>query len=138
MAVRKGLGRGLDSMFPKYTQTDETAGSNDAAKEEEKGRRKKTEQKTDVVSAVRKPAKAPSDDRSQKEADAQSGPVMVKISRVEPNRNQPRTNFNEDLIYWALSIIQSEDYVLLGDFPLLQISEICAILLTVNVMSKTR
>ena len=47
MAVRKGLGRGLDSMFPKYTQTDETAGSNDAAKEEEKGRRKKTEQKTE-------------------------------------------------------------------------------------------
>lgn len=109
MAVRKGLGRGLDSMFPKYTQTDETAGSNDAAKEEEKGRRKKTEQKTDVVSSVRKPAKAPSDDRSRKEADAQSGPVMVKISRVEPNRNQPRTNFNEDaLLELAESIKQVE------------------------------
>lgn len=30
------------------------------------------------------------------------------------NQNE-RTNFNEDLIYWTLSIIQSDDYVLLGD-----------------------
>lgn len=37
------------------------------------------------------------------------------IAELPLVNQRERTNFNEDLIYWALSIIQSEDYVLLGD-----------------------
>lgn len=103
MAVRKGLGRGLDSMFPRYTQTDDAAGEKDTGKVEEKSRPKKTEQKKpeqkkDNTSASSQSVKSSSTDRVQKEEGSENGPIMVKISRVEPNRDQPRKNFNEDAL----------------------------------------
>ena len=71
MAGKRGLGRGLDSMIPKKPR--ESADSDDA---------KKRAQKTDG------PA----------EKESASPEKLVKITKVEPNRNQPRKVFNEDAL----------------------------------------
>ena len=73
MAVKKsGLGRGLDALFPDKSPQErpKTAVS-----------REKTE------SALKKEAILP-----------KSAETLVKISKVEPNRNQPRKQFNEDAL----------------------------------------
>ena len=75
MAGKRGLGRGLDSMIPRK------AGENTAA--EKKG------------------AAAGKSDGSDKDhvQSTETGPErMVKLSKVEPNRNQPRKVFNEDAL----------------------------------------
>ena len=67
MAVkRNGLGKGLDSLIP--NKTDKTAKPT-----EKKAETKKTEEK-------------PTD----------TGEILVKINQVEPNREQPRKEFDED------------------------------------------
>lgn len=70
MAVKKsGLGRGLDALFPeKSTQV--------------KQQNSKTE-KNDLSAALEKNAK-------------NDGVLMVKLSKIEPNREQPRKKFDED------------------------------------------
>ena len=73
MAAKKsGLGRGLDALFPEKTVH---------SKQEEKPVQK-------AVSA---------DDEKEKET-AGSGIKTVKISKVEPNREQPRKKFDEDAL----------------------------------------
>ena len=75
MAAKKsGLGRGLDALFPEKTVH---------SKQEEKPVQK-------AVSA---------DDEKEKETEtAGSGIKTVKISKVEPNREQPRKKFDEDAL----------------------------------------
>lgn len=75
MAAKKsGLGRGLDALFPEKTVH---------SKQEEKPVQK-------AVSA---------DDEKEKETKtAGSGIKTVKISKVEPNREQPRKKFDEDAL----------------------------------------
>lgn len=70
MAAKKsGLGRGLDALFPeKSTQV--------------KQQNSKTE-KNDLSAALEKNAK-------------NDGVLMVKLSKIEPNREQPRKKFDED------------------------------------------
>ncbi len=63
MAVKKGLGKGLDSLIA------------------DKG----------VKSTEKKPAAAPS-------AEKTDGAVLVSITKVEPNREQPRKKFDEDAL----------------------------------------
>ncbi len=71
MAVRgKGLGKGLDSLIPNAT-----------------GPNKKTETKTSKQAAV-----APEVSKTNEHAS------IVKITMVEPNRKQPRKNFDEDAL----------------------------------------
>lgn len=73
MAAKKsGLGRGLDALFPEKTVH---------SKQEEKPVQK-------AVSA---------DDKKEKET-AENGIKTVKISKVEPNREQPRKKFDEDAL----------------------------------------
>ena len=73
MAAKKsGLGRGLDALFPEKTVH---------SKQEEKPVQK-------AVSA---------DDKKEKET-AENGIKTVKISKVEPNRQQPRKKFDEDAL----------------------------------------
>lgn len=69
MAVKRGgLGKGLDSLIP-----DKSSGASAAPK---------TEVKTKIVEKiVEKPAE-----------------VKVKISKIEPNKEQPRKNFDEDAL----------------------------------------
>ena len=78
MAVkRNGLGKGLDSLIPK-----------------------KNEKKPKTSAKI--------DDREKKEEEVlKSGEIMVKINQVEPNRDQPRKDFDEDaLVELADSIKQ--------------------------------
>lgn len=73
MAAKKsGLGRGLDALFPEKTVH---------SKQEEKPVQK-------AVSV---------DDKKEKET-AENGIKTVKISKVEPNREQPRKKFDEDAL----------------------------------------
>ena len=74
MAVKKsGLGRGLDALFPEKTT-------------QEKPKSEKTEKKQ------------PTEKIKQEEKRAKSGEMLVKISKVEPNREQPRKHFDEDAL----------------------------------------
>ncbi len=78
MAVkRNGLGKGLDSLIPN-----------------------KNEKKPKTSAKI--------DDREKKEEEIlKSGEIMVKINQVEPNRDQPRKDFDEDaLVELADSIKQ--------------------------------
>lgn len=75
MAAKKsGLGRGLDALFPEKTSQDKTK----AAKT---SREKSDEKKPEIVS---------------EKAASPGSELKVKISSVEPNRSQPRKQFDED------------------------------------------
>ncbi len=89
MAVRKvALGKGLDSLIPK-------ANTKVAVKEEVK---EKTEEVKEVLNTK---------ENSKEEISEKSLEQIVKISSVEPNREQPRKQFDEDaLIELADSIKQ--------------------------------
>ena len=84
MAGRKnGLGRGLDALFPdKKTASEENEGKFTA----------KVEKKTEPAVKV-KNVKERTETPRQKKV-----PMMVKISMVEPNQNQPRKQFDEDAL----------------------------------------
>ena len=70
MAVkRKGLGKGLDSLIP--DKSDQVAKPSLSSKKETDGTKKETKS---------------------------NGYVMVKINEVEPNREQPRKDFDEDAL----------------------------------------
>ena len=73
MASKKGLGRGLDILIPKEKKT---------TKEE-------TEKKTADISIAAK---------DKEENQKQIYDFLVDIKKVEPNRNQPRKQFDEDAI----------------------------------------
>ena len=84
MSGRKnGLGRGLDALFP-YKKT--------ASKENEVKFTAKVEKKTEPAVKV-KNVKERTETPRQKKV-----PMMVKISMVEPNQNQPRKQFDEDAL----------------------------------------
>lgn len=72
MAVKKGLGKGLDSLIP-------------AAPKGEAAQKKNNVSKTEKSS-------------EQKEKTVEKQEMMVKISLVEPNREQPRKVFEEDAL----------------------------------------
>ena len=70
MAVkRNGLGKGVDSLIPNRNEKTEKDNTNNVNKSAEK------EEKT-----------------------AKTGEIMVKINQVEPNREQPRKDFDEDAL----------------------------------------
>ena len=84
MAVRKnGLGRGLDALFPDKKT---------ASEENEVKFTAKVEKKTEPAVKV-KNVKERTETPRQKKV-----PMMVKISMVEPNQNQPRKQFDEDAL----------------------------------------
>ncbi len=75
MAIKKtGLGRGLDALFP------------------EKAPEKKAPVKSTAKSAEVKKEKSPAAEEVKKTE------MLVKISMVEPNRSQPRKQFDEDAL----------------------------------------
>ena len=84
MAGRKnGLGRGLDALFPDKKT---------ASKVNEVKFTAKVEKKTEPAVKV-KNVKERTETPRQKKV-----PMMVKISMVEPNQNQPRKQFDEDAL----------------------------------------
>lgn len=75
MAIRKsGLGKGLDSLIPPSKSVNKS------------GEKVKEEQPVSQETAK----------KSEKKSDAESGELKLKISLVEPNREQPRKQFDED------------------------------------------
>lgn len=77
MAAKKsGLGRGLDALFP-----EKSVPSKSVAKD--------TREKAAVHSIK---------NDEKKEEKISDGPMIVKISKVEPNREQPRKKFDEDAL----------------------------------------
>jgi ParB family chromosome partitioning protein len=77
MAAKKtGLGRGLDALFPDAKTID---------KEKDKKPKVKSEQNT-------------ADKKTSSSEKERTSELMVKISSVEPNRNQPRKRFDEDAL----------------------------------------
>ena len=81
MAARKtgGLGRGLDALIPaKTAPTEKTSPKNTTDTSGENNQ---------AASVQEKEAAVPT-----------NGEMMVKLSKVEPNRSQPRKQFNEDAL----------------------------------------
>lgn len=76
MAVKKkGLGRGLDALFPEKTETT----SESTAEKENSG----------TSSKIKK---------AEPESNITGSEMLVKISKVSPNRDQPRKHFDEDAL----------------------------------------
>lgn len=74
MAVkRNGLGKGLDSLIPAKT----VKSANETEKKESQTNKEQS---------------------SSNQADAKSGESFLKINQVEPNRDQPRKDFDEDAL----------------------------------------
>ena len=88
MAGRKnGLGRGLDAFFPDRTSVVKEPARKTITKTV------KTEKKSDVAEKQTNPTVA-----KKQTADSKTGAMIVKISNVEPNMDQPRKQFDEDAL----------------------------------------
>ena len=88
MAGRKnGLGRGLDAFFPDRTSVVKEPARKTTTKTV------KTEKKSDVAEKQTNPTVA-----KKQTADSKTGAMIVKISSVEPNMDQPRKQFDEDAL----------------------------------------
>ena len=88
MAGRKnGLGRGLDAFFPDRTSVVKEPARKTITKTD------KTEKKSDVAEKQTNPTVA-----KKQTADSKTEAMIVKISSVEPNMDQPRKQFDEDAL----------------------------------------
>lgn len=77
MAGKKsGLGRGLDALFPEKT----------------------VQSKPKTVKTVKEEKKVAVDTKKSSQQEISNGERMMKISMIEPNREQPRKKFDEDAL----------------------------------------
>ena len=77
MAGKKsGLGRGLDALFPEKT----------------------VQSKPKTVKTVKEEKKVEVDTKKSSQQETSNGERMMKISMIEPNREQPRKKFDEDAL----------------------------------------
>lgn len=77
MAGKKsGLGRGLDALFPEKT----------------------VQSKPKTVKTVKEEKKVVVDTKKSSQQETSNGERMMKISMIEPNREQPRKKFDEDAL----------------------------------------
>ena len=77
MAGKKsGLGRGLDALFPEKT----------------------VQSKPKTVKTVKEEKKVEVDTKKSSQQENSNGERMMKISMIEPNREQPRKKFDEDAL----------------------------------------
>jgi len=81
MAAKRGLGRGLNSLIPTDT-TDEASPKKKAEKE---------------LQDSKGSAKGSKSEKAEK-PEAKKAEVMLPISEIEPNKNQPRNHFDEDAL----------------------------------------
>ena len=91
-ARKKGLGRGLDGMFTSYKETTDDVTPKTTPKESSKTSSKATEKKK---TTEKKKVTEKKEESQPLKADDESV-VFVKMSQVEPNREQPRKDFNEE------------------------------------------
>ena len=83
MAMKRGLGRGLDVMIP----------------DNHTGTTKKSSRTTKTIVSMEQES-----EKNVRDYVVPTGEVKVKISKVEPNREQPRKQFDEDSLL-ELSLI---------------------------------
>ncbi len=109
---RKGLGKGLDSMFPSYADNPREKQSPEITEKQQKEKRttvrKEKSLKTEGRVSSSKTVKAAEETETASEKSESSvqldnrgkeGDVIIlNISDVEPNRSQPRRTFNEDTL----------------------------------------
>ncbi|MDO4977394.1 MAG: ParB/RepB/Spo0J family partition protein [Eubacteriales bacterium] len=88
MAVKKGLGRGLDMLIPGSSNTEEKV---EDTQKQQKIKERKTANKE-------KQEKTSAKNKKEKEVENLEDIIEVDIAKIEPNRNQPRTSFDEDAI----------------------------------------
>ena len=121
MAAKKtGLGRGLDALFPEKKRQDqpeaaaksETSAKTAKSKEEhpssESAERPYTEanfeNNSDYSPVIDAKSKHTEPEKTRKQGEKEGlgtfaeGVIMVKLSKVEPNREQPRKKFDEDAL----------------------------------------
>lgn len=93
MAARKGgLGRGLDALIPAKKPTEQTPAEEIKPKSEGKKTEIKTQEKKSSLTEKKTVIK--SNDKEEKS----TGERTVRLSKVEPNRSQPRKKFDEDAL----------------------------------------
>ena len=98
MAVKKkGLGRGLDALFPEKLvkpaekkPEQKTVATNESLHQQEEGSLK--------ASAVNSVAESNDTAQAAVVEEPKKSEMIVKISKVEPNRTQPRKQFDEDAL----------------------------------------
>ena len=89
MAGKKaGLGRGLDALFPEKT----------------------VQSKPKTVKTVKEEKKVEVDTKKSSQQETSNGERMMKISMIEPNREQPRKKFDEDAVIIIDSRMQCMTY----------------------------
>lgn len=103
-AKKKGLGRGLDALFPEKTvqeKVKQPKKENNINKEDIKT----TKEESKDISEFKKkePEGIEQEDKKNIEIEEKNkirpaGERMVRVSKVEPNRNQPRKKFDEDAL----------------------------------------
>ena len=105
MAARKGLGRGLDSIIPKYRNDDEKpkeSGQSETNRQSGKDKTKAVSSEQKKSSGSKKPSisktAAAGTETHSEENEIKNGYIMVRLSKVEPNQAQPREEFNEDAL----------------------------------------
>ena len=98
MAVKKkGLGRGLDALFPEKSvkpaekkQEQKPVATNESLHQQEEGSLN--------ASAVKSAAETKDTAQATVVEEPKKSEMLVKISKVEPNRTQPRKQFDEDAL----------------------------------------
>ena len=98
MAVKKkGLGRGLDALFPEKSvkpaekkPEQKSVATNESLHQQEEGSLN--------ASAVKSAAETKDTAQAAVVEEPKKSEMLVKISKVEPNRTQPRKQFDEDAL----------------------------------------
>ena len=98
MAVKKkGLGRGLDALFPEKSvkptekkPAQKSVATNESLHQQEEGALN--------ASAVKSAAETKDTAQAAVVEEPKKSEMLVKISKVEPNRTQPRKQFDEDAL----------------------------------------
>ena len=95
MKKHRGLGRGLDALIPNTMEEEQHQQEGQQSSETES---EKAAAKPRTKKASAEPAETDSDrEAAGKEAEKEAGLVrMVRTSRVEPDRNQPRKSFDKE------------------------------------------
>lgn len=107
MAVKKGLGRGLDMLIPGSSNISEKAEDKQKEKEVKSAKKesedkaskgRKTNNRTSTKGSTKESAKENSKETVKEKVDQLEDIIEVDIQKIEPNRNQPRASFDEDAI----------------------------------------
>lgn len=97
MKKHRGLGRGLDALIPNAMEEEQHQQEGQQSSESE-SEKEKTAAKPRTKKASAEPEETDNDRKAiGKEAEQEAGLVrMVRTSRVEPDRNQPRKSFDKE------------------------------------------